>query len=146
MRKSTITRVWLGGMVAIAIGFVVAGVAVVLMLTNAGTFTAAPSGKGYDFVPVENSYFWTLVSVIVAGGLVALGGGIAQFVAWIGALVNSYHLADRTWFLLTLILGLVGFGLVVMILYLLLAPDSDDEAYRGAPEARLAPPSVAPSH
>ena len=135
MRKKTITEIWLGGMVAIAVGLVVAGVGVWLMLVNAGTFTAAPDGSGFDFVPRANAYFWNTVALIVAGGLVAVIGGIVQFVAWIAALANSWRLADKMWFLITLILGLVGFGLVVMIVYLLVAPDSYDE------DAQLASPA-----
>ena len=146
MRKSTITRVWLGGMVAIAIGLVAAGVAVFLMLTNAGAFTTGSDGRLYNFVPRQDGYFWSLVGVIVASGLVALAGGIAQFIAWIGAIANAYHLADKMWFLLTLLLGLIGFGLVVMIVYLLLAPDSYDEAGHPAARAAPLPPTFQPSH
>jgi hypothetical protein len=127
MRKSTITKIWLGGMVAIALGFVAAGVATALMLAYGGTFTAAPSGEGYDFVPRQDAFFWTMVGVISVGFFVAVGGALAQFAAWIGALVNSYGLQDKLWFLLTLILGLIGFGLIVMIVYLIAAPDSYEE-------------------
>ena len=145
MRKSTITRLWLGGIVAIALGLVVAAIAAVLMLANAGTLTKGADDL-YSFVPRQDGYFWTLVAIIVAAGAVALAGAIAQFVAWIAAIANAYHLADKMWFLLTLLLGIVGFGLVVMIVYLLLAPDSYDEAHRQAPRGIAMPPSMAPQH
>lgn len=146
MRKSTITRVWLGGMVAIALGLVVAGIAAFLMLTNAGTLTTGPNGELYNFVPRQDGSFWTLVATMIVAGIVAFAGVIAQFVAWIGAMANAYHLADKMWFLLTLLLGLFGFGLVVMIVYLLLAPDSYDEGHLPAPRGIAMPPSMAPSH
>lgn len=123
MKKSTITKTWLAGMVAIALGFVAAGTATGLMLGYGGTFTAAPSGDGYDFVPRLDGFFWSMIGIIAAGFFVVVGGAIVQFVAWIAALVNSYLLQDKMWFLLTLILGLLGFGLVVMIVYLIAAPD-----------------------
>jgi hypothetical protein len=145
MRKSTITRVWLGGMVAIALGLVVAGIAVAAMLYSAGTFTTGADGKLYDYVPRQDGYFWTLVGTIVVAGLVALIGGLAQFIAWIGAMANAYQLPDKMWFLLTLLLGLFGFGLVVMIVYILLAPDGYDEAGQPAPRSAM-PPTFQPSH
>ena len=145
MRKSTITRVWLGGMIAIAIGFVVVGIGVVLMLSN-GTFTAAPRWEGYDFTPTQNGSFWTAVALMTVGGLIGIGGLIAQFVAWIGALVNSSRLADKSWFVITLVLGLVGFGLIVMILYLLMAPDAYEDGFAGTPTGVSAPPSLAATH
>ncbi len=140
MRKSTITKTWLGGIVAIALGFVAAAVAIGLMLAYGGTFTSAPNGEGYDFVPTQDAYFWTMVAIVVTGFVVAVAGAMVQFVAWIGALVNSYQLQDKLWFVLTLILGLIGFGLVVMIAYLIAAPDSYEAPERIArTSAPLAP-------
>jgi hypothetical protein len=146
MRKSTITRLWLGGMVAIALGLVAAGVAVGAIFWSSGTFTTGTNGDLYNFVPRQDGYFWSWVAVIVVGGLVALVGGIAQFVAWIGAMANAYRLPDKMWFLLTLLLGLFGFGLIVMIVYLLLAPDAYDDRETLAPRGAALPPTYAPSH
>lgn len=141
--KSIITRTWLGGMVAIAFGFVAAAIATALMLAYGGTFTAAPGREGYDFVPRLDAFFWGMVSVIAAGFTVAVAGAIVRLVAWIGAIVNSYQLQDKTWFLLTLILGLLGFGLVVMVVYLIAAPDGYEE--KQAPTPAPLPPSLAPT-
>ncbi len=145
MKKSTITTTWLGGVVAIALGFVAAGVAVGLMLAYGGTFTAAPDGQGYDFVPTRDAFFWTTVGIVVAGCAVAIGGAIVQFVAWIGALVNSYQLPDKTWFAITLVLGLLGFGLVAMIAYLIGAPDSSGLERRPTSLPAPLPPAPAPT-
>jgi hypothetical protein len=146
MRKTTITKVWLGGITAIALGLVAMGIAVGAVFCSAGTFTTGPEGQIYSFTPREDSYFWSLIAVVIVGGLAALAGAIAQFIAWIGAIVNSYHLADRMWFLVTLLLGLVGFGLIVMILYLILAPDSYDEQRLRTGQAAPMPPMPQPSH
>jgi hypothetical protein len=145
MRKSTITKTWLGGIIAIALGFIAAGVAIGLMLAYGGTFTSAPNGEGYDFVPTQDGFFWTTVAIIVAAFFVAVAGAIVQFVAWIGALVNSYQLQDKLWFLLTLILGLIGFGLVVMIVYLIAAPDGYEEKERIAGVQAPVSPTLAPT-
>jgi len=82
-------------------------------------------------VPRLDASFWTMVAVVSVGALIVLGGGVAQLVAWVGALVNSYQLQDKMWFLLTLILGLVGFEPIVMIAYLVAAPDGYEQKGAG---------------
>ena len=149
MRKSTVTRVWLIGLVAMLAGFVIAGVSLGLMLANGGTYTHAVSGNGYDFTPTLNGYFWTTVSFIVVGGVLALAGGVTQLVAWVGALVNTYPLADRTWFIVLLVGGLIGLAIglaqpAVMIAYIIAGPDGA-EAQREAPPAWNLPPSAPPT-
>jgi hypothetical protein len=142
MTKETITRTWLAGIIAIAVGLVVAGVAAALMLAYGGTFVRAPSGNGYDFTPTPGGTFWATMAFIGLGGLLAFCGMVVQFVAWIGALVNSYQLQDKMWFLLTLLLGLIGLGLVVMIVYIIAAPDG--YAPNAEPEAKASGPTAFP--
>ena len=144
MSKAAITKTWLGGMIAIALGFIAGGVATGLMLAYGGTFEAASSGNGYDFVPRLDSFFWTMVGIISVSGVVVLGGAIVQFAAWIGALVNSYQLHDKLWFVLMLVLGLIGFGLVMMIVYIIAAPDGYEEKAKSAapPPARVSLPQL----
>lgn len=98
------------------------------MLAYGGTFTAAPSGSGYDFVPSFDSVFWTMVGLMIAGFSVTAIGGLVQLAAWIGTLVNTYRLEDKTWFavvlagaMLGLAFGLLGFA--TMVAYLISGPD-----------------------
>jgi hypothetical protein len=128
MAKRTITRIWLGGLVALAIGLLVSGLSIGLMLAYGGTFTAAPGGNGYDFVPSFGPFFWTMVGLMIAGFILAAVGGLVQLAAWIGALVNTYTLEDKTWFAMVLAGGLLGlaFGLLgfaAMVAYLIAGPD-----------------------
>jgi hypothetical protein len=44
-------------------------------------------------------------------------------VAWIGALLNTAQLDDKTWFVVLLLLGLFSFGLLAMIAYVIAGPD-----------------------
>lgn len=128
MTKPTITRTWLGGLVALAVGLVVAAFSIGLMLAYGGTFTAAAGGHGYDFVPSFDGFFWTMVGLMIAGiGLTAVGG-LVQLAAWVGTLVNTYRLEDKTWFAVVLAGGLLGlaFGLLgfaAMVAYLIAGPD-----------------------
>jgi hypothetical protein len=129
MNKPTITKIWLGGLLEFVVGLVIVGIGVGLMLANGGSWTPASSGSGYDFVPRVDSYFWSTVWMIVAGSLVALVGGTAQLVALIGALINTYQLPDRTWFVVLLAGGLIGLavnlvGFAAMLAYVIAGPDA----------------------
>lgn len=148
MTKLTITRTWIAGLVVLAAGLVVAGISVGLMLAYGGTFTAAPSGNGYDFVPRNDSFFWTTLGFVVLGFTVAVVGGIVQLAAWVGALINTNRIADKTWLAVLLIGGLLGLvfapvGFAAMVAYLVAGPDGmlvqQQPATPGAPHATLAP-------
>jgi len=129
MTKPMITRTWIAGLVVLAAGLVVAVVGVLLMLGYGGTFThIAGTANAYNFVSKLDSFFWSTVAVIVAGGVLAAIGGIVQLAAWIGGLVNSYRVPDKTWFVILLLGGVFGlaFGLIgfaVMVAYIIAAPD-----------------------
>ncbi len=70
-----------------------------------------------------------------AGGIVAGAGILVQMAAWIGAVVNTHRLTDKTWFNLLLWIGIIGiltsplFGIGAMawwgvtIAYLVAGPD-----------------------
>jgi hypothetical protein len=148
MTKSLINKTWIGGLAVFAAGIVVALVGVFLMLGYGGTFTQIDGTNTYNFVPNMNGFFWVTIALIVAGGFIALIGSIAQFAAWIGALVNSYALPEKTWFAVLLLGGVLSFafaplGFAAMIAYVIAAPDGTP--YRlarvgPAPQARpLAP-------
>jgi hypothetical protein len=128
MSKSTVVRTWLAGVVAVAGGLVLAGICIGLMLGFGGTFSQSPSGQGYDFEPTINGFFWTTVGGIVFGGVLATVGGLVQLAAWIGALVNTNHLEEKTWFGMLLASGLIGFvvglvGFAGMLAYVIAGPD-----------------------
>ena len=133
MTKSTITKTWVGGLVVFAAGIVALLAGVFLMLAYGGTFTQVAETSNYDFTPDLNGFFWTTVGIIVLGSAIALIGGVVQLVAWIGALVNSYALPEKTWFLILLLGGVLSFafgpiGFAVMVAYVVAAPDG--MAYR----------------
>ena len=128
MTKSTLTRTWLAGLVALAVGLIVAAFSIGLMLAYGGTFTAAASGNGYNFVPSFDGFFWTMVGLLITGVSMTAVGGLVQLAAWIGTLVNTYRLEDKTWFAAVLAGGLLGlaFGLLgfaAMVAYLIAGPD-----------------------
>jgi hypothetical protein len=128
MTKSMVTKTWIAGLVVFAVGLVVAGLSVALMLAYGGTFSAAADGNGYDFVPRYDGFFASMVSLIVIGGIAAAIGGLVQLAAWIGSLVNTYRLPDKTWFAVMLAGGVLGFffgllGFAAMVAYVIAGPD-----------------------
>ena len=120
MTKPTIAKLFFGSLIVLVGGIV---------LLAAGAVWAFASG----LIVIDDSGISTrgaLVgdpSVIILGlavGVIAvLGGAIGQLVAWLGAVVNTSHLEDKTWFVLLLVLGLVSFGFVAMVVYVLVGPD-----------------------
>jgi hypothetical protein len=150
MTKSTVTRTWIGGLVVLAIGFIIVGVSVGLMLAYGGTFTPAPDGNSYDFVPRYDGFFATTVALIVIGGITVAVGGLVQLAAWIGALVNTYQLHDKTWFGILLALGLLGFafgllGFAAMAAYLIAGPDGTVARAPQVPTTTSRPSTLAPT-
>jgi len=150
MKKPTITRTWIGGLVVQALGLIIVGLSVVLMLAYGGTFSQAASGNGYDFVPNNSGFFWTTVVLIVAGAFAAAIGGIVGLVAWVGALINTYQLPDKTWFAVVLAGGLLGFafallGFATMIAYVIAGPDGMAFRPQQFPAAAPRPSTFAPT-
>ena len=150
MTKSMITRVWIGGLAVFAAGIVVAMVGVFLMLGYGGTFTQIVGTNNYKFVPDMNGFFWVTVGLIVAGGVIGLIGSIVQFAAWIGALLNSYRLPDKAWFLVLLLggvlsLGFAPIGFAAMIAYVIAAPDGTPYRQVQAPTPSQQPRPLAPT-
>ncbi len=145
MTKSTITKTWIGGLVMFAAGILVAALGVGLLLAYGGTFHQVTGNpNSYDFTPRIDGFFWTTITVMTLGGLFVLAGGIVQFVAWIGGLVNSYRLADRTWFVVLLTTGILSFffaliGFGGMLAYVIAAPEGYAETKLPAAAPKLAP-------
>ncbi len=128
MAKSLITKTWIVGLIVFAVGLIVGGVSLGLMLAYGGHFTPAASGTGYDFIPKTDGFFWTMVGLMIAGFSAAAAGGVTQMAAWIGAILNTYQMQDKTWFVVLLVGGVIGIGFALagfaaMVAYLIAGPD-----------------------
>jgi hypothetical protein len=119
MSKPLINRIFVGSLAAIIAGILLALVTVAAVLCT-GTWTF--SGSEVTAFEPTAAVGWTFGFAIV-GGLLVLAGGLGQFVAWIGALVNTARLADKTWFVVLLVTGLLSFGFIAMLVYVLAGPD-----------------------
>lgn len=119
MSKSAITRLFVIGTVAVVVGVVLDVIAFLLTFAGGVLVIGGPNVIQFN----GGSAAWLVVGLIVAGTLVVAAGALAGLVAWIGALLNTAQLEDKTWFVVLLVLGLVSFGFIAMIAYVLAGPD-----------------------
>jgi hypothetical protein len=119
MSRSMVTRLFVGGIVSF-----IAGLVLVLAAIVAAFASNAFVMDGHDIVGFNASAAtWTLLALVIVGGLAIAGGSIVGMVAWIGALLNTVQLDDKTWFVLLLVLGLLSFGFIAMVAYVIAGPD-----------------------
>ena len=133
MEKATVTRIFLGGAAAVVAGIVLAVAAVWIALASGALVMDGPDVVGIEATPGA----WGSVALATLAGLAVVGGFVAGLVSWIGALLNTAQLQDKTWFIVLLGLGLFSFGLVAMIAYVIAGPDG------GAPVTRREPATSA---
>jgi hypothetical protein len=119
MFKATVTRLFLGSLIAFGAGAVVAIFAIALAMAN-NVFVM----DGNNIAAIQGGALgWGLVGLAILGGLAAAGGVIAGFVAWIGAVLNTWQLENKGWFVALLLLGIFNFGFIAMIAYVIAGPD-----------------------
>jgi hypothetical protein len=119
MTKSNVTKIFIGSLVAIVAGVFLIAVGFLIALAT-GTFVMeGPDVTGFQLSSSAPAAF----GLAFIGVLGVIGGGIGQFVAWIGAVVNTSRLQDKTWFVVLLVLGLLSFGFIAMLVYILAGPD-----------------------
>jgi len=119
MTKSLVTKIFMSSLIAIVAGvFLVAAGFLIALAT--GTFVMeGPDVTGFEL----SSSTPAALALAVIGLIGIIAGGLGQFVAWIGAVVNTSRLDDKTWFVVLLVLGLLSFGFIAMVIYLLAGPD-----------------------
>lgn len=119
MRKHTVTLLFVGSLLAIFGGLILAFGAMFAAYANGALIMNGP-----DVAGIQSTFFgWSMVGLAIIGTLAMVGGSIGQFVAWIGAVINTARLEDKTWFIVLLVLGLLSFGLIAMIAYVVAGPD-----------------------
>ena len=129
MTKPTITKFFIGGIIAAVAGLLLA-VAAVWAAFAAGEFVMdGPDVTGVQFT----AFGWSMFGLMIIGGFSMIGGAIAGLVSWIGALLNTAQLEDKLWFVLLLVLGLFSFGFIAMVAYVIAGPDST-QVQRRAPQ------------
>ena len=133
MFKSTVTKLFIGSLIAFGAGAIVATFAIALAVAN-NVFVM----DGNDIAAIQGGTLaWVLIGLAILGVLAAAGGVIAGFVAWIGAVLNTWQLDSKAWFVGLLLLGIFNFGFIAMIAYVIAGPDG-----KAAAAARISPAPV----
>ena len=124
MFKSTVTKLFLGSLISVGAGAVVIIAAVWLAIAN-NVFVM----NGSQVVDIQQSGLaFTLLAVVSAGGFAIIGGFIGGLVSWIGALLNTWQVESKAWFVGLLLLGIFNFGFFAMIAYVIAGPDGKTAA------------------
>ena len=129
MFKTTVTRLFFAGLIAFAAGAIVSMLAIALAIAN-NVFVM----DGNDIAAIQGGALaWVLLGLGVLGGLAAAGGVITGFIAWIGAVQNTWQLDSKAWSVALVLTGIFSFGFIAMLIYVLVGPDG-----KAAPTARAA--------
>jgi hypothetical protein len=127
MSKPVITRLFVGGLVAMIAGLIVAMFAGLAAFAGSEVTVNGREVTAFHATPLAMS----MIALAILGGLAIAGGAVAGLVAWIGALINTAQLDDKLWFIVLLVTGLLSFGLIAMIAYVIAGPDSATLERRG---------------
>jgi hypothetical protein len=135
MSKPTITKLFVGSLIALVAGIVLTLFGVLLAFGNGAFVMSGNDVTGVNWSPFAS----TMIGLMIVGMLAIIAGAIGQFVAWIGALLNTSRLDDKVWFIILLVVGLFSFGFIAMLVYVLAGPDGTLVAPRQAQPPQSAP-------
>ena len=131
MSKATVTKLFIGDGLAMIAGAVLAVTAIWTAIAN-DVFVM----NGSDIVGLRGSALgWASLGLGIVGVLAIVGGLISGLVAWIGALLNTWQLESKAWFIGLLLLGIFNLGFFAMVAYLLAGPDGKAAAPSRASQA-----------
>lgn len=117
MSRSVTARLFYGSLAAIAFAIVLIVVAVVLAIASSSLLMNGP-----DVVGIRSPFGWAMFALVAFASLILIAASVAQLAAWIGALIETAPLENKTWFVVLLVAGVFGFGLIAMLVYLLAEP------------------------
>ena len=135
MKKSMIDRVFVGSLIALLGGLVLLAVAAGLAYANGSFVMDGPDVVGINATP----FGWAMIIVAALAVAVMIGAAVAQFVAWVGAVLNTAQLENKAWFVVLLVTGLLSFGFIAMLVYVIAGPQ-DPMAPSPPPQTSQAPP------
>ena len=119
MSKATVTRLFIGGLIAAGAGLVFTIGAVWLAIAN-NVFVM----NGPDVIGIQGSGLaWTLLGFALLGVVAIVGGVTTGLISWIGALLNTWQVESKAWFIALLLLGIFNFGFFAMVAYVIAGPD-----------------------
>lgn len=141
--RAMVVRWFFGSLIGLAGGVVLLVVAGALALAN-DVFIM----RGPDVVGIRSGALaWTLAGLVALAVLVLMAAAVAMFVAWIAAVLNTASLPSKTWFVVLLVVGLLGFVFVAALAYVIAGPDGTtvnrpDDGLAGSLSREIAAPNM----
>ena len=119
MTKSTVVKLFWGSLIGLVAGFVLMGITFALAISNDIFIMSGPDVTGIK----SGVLSWTLLGLIGLAVMLLLFAAVTHFVAWIGAVLNTAQLPDKTWFVVLLVVGLLGLVFIATVAYVIAGPD-----------------------
>jgi hypothetical protein len=116
--KATVTRLFIAANLALGVGLVIGLVTLVSALADGAVTIGGSQVVSFDGDAIGGALPWLAIAAVALAG-----GVIAAVVSWIGALISTARLDDKTWFVGLLVLGLISLGWVAMVAYAVAGPD-----------------------
>ena len=133
MTKPTIVKLFWGSIIGLVAGLVLMGITFALAISNDIFVMSGPDVTGIK----PGALSWTLLGLMGLSMLLLLFAAVAHFVAWIGAVLNTAQLPDKTWFVVLLVVGLLGLVFIATVAYVIAGPDG----VKAKEEASALPPA-----
>jgi hypothetical protein len=124
MSKATVTRFFIGGVLAVLTGAIVAVAAVWVAIANDVFVMDGPNLVGIT----GGTLGIALGGLGIVGATAMLAGFVAGLVAWVGALLNTAQIANKAWFIVLLVTGIFSLGFIAMIAYVVAGPDGTTDS------------------
>ncbi len=119
MGRSLLVKLFFGSLIGFVAGAVVLVVAGAVAIGTDVFVMNGPDVVGINSGPLT----WTVIGLMALASLIMILAAMAQVVAWIGAVLDTATRPDKTWFVALLVLGLLGFGFIATLIYVIAGRD-----------------------
>jgi hypothetical protein len=133
MTKSLVVKLFWGSLIGLVAGFILMGITFALAINNDIFIMSGPDVTGIKSGVLP----WILLGLCALAMLLLLFAAVTHFVAWIGAVLNTAQLPDKTWFVVLLVVGLLGLVFIATVAYVIAGPDG----VKAKEEASALPPA-----
>lgn len=143
MTKSLVVKLFWGSLIGLVAGLILMGITFALAINNDIFIMSGPDVTGIKSGVLP----WILIGLCALAMLLLLFAAVVHFVAWIGAVLNTAQLPDKTWFVVLLVVGLLGLVFIATVAYVIAGPDGvkAKEEASALPQAGPVSPQVRPS-
>jgi hypothetical protein len=143
MTKSLVVKLFWCSLIGLVAGFILMGITFALAINNEIFIMSGP-----DVIGIKSGVLpWILFGLCALAMMLLLFAAVTHFVAWIGAVLNTAQRPDKTWFVVLLVLGLLGLVFIATVAYVIAGPDGvkAKEEATALPQAGGVPQQMPPA-